>query len=113
MNPQPVTNAHKSVPHRLNHRPDMSDLTNHKASHNFSLTQARDLDRYTPAISSKLNIYDQARVVEPMLVFGRRFIDFNGQRPRFSPAGMDMDCSRKITGLAFTKPVKKFYPQNL
>lgn len=107
------TNAHFSAQYRLDAQPNLSSQFNHKGSHNFALTHARDLERYTPALSSKTNIYDQTRVVEPLNYFGLRFIQGDDTRQRFNPAGMNMENSRPITGQAFTKPVVKQYPQNI
>lgn len=112
MNPSPISNAHHSMSRISDTKPDMSAQFNLKSSYNFALANDRSNDRYTPAISSKLNYFDQSRVVEPMLVFGTQYSHWKEQKPMFSPAGMDMDVSRKMTGLAFTKPVKKMYAQN-
>ena len=113
MNPQPVSNTHFSAQYRLDAQPNLSSQFSHTRTYNYALEHSRDLDRYTPAISSKTNIYDQTRVVEPLNYFGLRFIKGDDTRQRFFPAGMDMVNSRPITGEAFTKPVVKHYPQNL
>lgn len=110
--PIPTTNAQHSLSRRFDTQPDRSAQFNNTGSYNFALTKSREYDRYTPAISSKLNVVDQSRIVEPMIVYGTRLIQWNGQRPLFSPSGMYKDATTKITGLAFTKPVKKMYAQN-
>jgi hypothetical protein len=112
-NPSPVSNAHHSKPFRLDAQPDLSVQFAHFDTYNIDLTQMRDLDRYKTAYSSKLNIYDPARIVSPANYFGVKFIEPNPEGQRFSPAGMDMVNSRKQTGSSFTKPFKKFFPQNL
>lgn len=109
-----VSNFHKAALLRNNDtKPNLSEQFNHKGSYNFALTQARYLERYTPAISSKLNIYDETRVVSPTNYLGIRFIKDDYVQRRYSPAGMDMTNSRKITGEAFTTPFPKMFPQNL
>jgi hypothetical protein len=113
MNPSPVSNAHHSLPFRLKAQPDLSVQFAHFDSYNVELTKMRDLARYTPALSSKTLIYDPTRIVSPANYFGVKFIEPCAEGQRFSPAGMDMVNSRKQTGLAFTKPFRKFFPQNL
>lgn len=114
MNPNLTSNFHKvAVLQNADTKPNLSDQYNHKGSYNFALTQARDLDRYYTAISSKLNIYDETRVVSPTNYLGVRFIKDDSVTKRYSPAGMDMVNSRKITGEAFTTPFPKMFPQNL
>ena len=110
---RPTTNAHFHTEHRTNAQPDRSTQFAHFNTYNFALTKERDLARYKTAYSSRLNIYDQTRVVEPRNYYGTRFIEPNGEEIRYSPAGMDMVNSRQSNPFSFTKPAPRMYPQNL
>lgn len=111
--PRVTSNAHHTLQHRLQVKNDLSEQLSHTHQYSYALTNARDQSRYYPALSSKLNIFDNSRTVSPLNYFGRRFIEPNDMTQHYSPAGMNMENSRRITGIAFTKPQKLFYPQNL
>jgi hypothetical protein len=113
MNTQPISNASFSSQYRLDAQPNLSSQLGYDTSYNAVLTKERDLARYYTSLSSKNNIYDQSRIVSPLNYFGVRFIEGDDTRQRFSPAGMNMENSRKISGVGFTKPVVRHYPQNL
>lgn len=113
MNTQPTTNTHFSSQHRLGVQPNMSDVTSMFKSYNPLLTQQRDLERYTPALSSKTLIFDQSRVTEPLNYYGTRYIRYVDPTVKYHPAGMDGRNSTRATGEAFTKPMQKHYPQNV
>ena len=107
------SNSHLSSDYRLERKPDMSQMTNYVDSYNVALTEQRHLDRYRTVFSSRLNIFDNARTVEPSNKFGVHHIPYISPRVRYSPAGMDMVNSREITGQSFTKPFVSKFPQNL
>jgi hypothetical protein len=67
--PRPTSNAHQLAQHRLQVKNDMSEQLAHTHQYSYALTKARDLDRYYPAISSKLNIFDNSRTVSPLNYF--------------------------------------------
>lgn len=110
---RPKSNAHFHNEHRLNAQPDRSTQISHYDSYNFALTKERDLARYKTAYSSKLNIYDQTRVVEPRNYYGIRFIEGNDKTQRYATAGMNGENSRHSNPFSFTKPAPRMYPQNL
>lgn len=115
MNTQPraTTNTHHTAAHRHQIRNDLSEQLSHQSSFNAYLTQMRDLDRYKTVYSSKLNVFDNSRTVSPTNYFGRAFGDAINPTQLFSPAGMDMVNSRRITGEAFTKPAPRIFQQVL
>jgi hypothetical protein len=108
-----MSNAHLTTDYRLERKPDMSSQISHMNSHNFALTKSRDLDRYRTVFSSKLNIFDNSRTVPNTNYFGIRQIHDIDRRQLFSPAGMNMENSRPMTGAAFTKTWRPTFPQNL
>jgi hypothetical protein len=94
---KPTTNAHMTAQYRLDRKPDMSSQLSHFNTYNFALTKTRDLDRYRTVYSSKLNVFDNSRTVEPTNFFGVRFIHDIDRRQLFSPAGINMENSRQQT----------------
>lgn len=110
---QPKSNAHLSPQYRTGAKPDYSAMTTYVDAYNTALTRQRDLDRYRTAYSDRTNIYDNARTTQPSNYFGTHMIRYINPQQRFSPAGMDMENSRVISGEAFTKTFKSQYPQNL
>ena len=107
-----TTNSHLTSDVRLDRKKDLSQILSYHNSYNVDLTRERDLNRYKTGYSDKTNIYDQSRVVEPLKNFGTRFIRYINPTVKYYPAGMDGINSTKATGMAFTKPVQKSYPQN-
>lgn len=103
------TNVHFSSEYRNNVQPNLSSQFSHNSTFNAALTKERDLSRYRTAYSDRTNIFDNARTVSPANYFGKRFVRNYDRVQHYSPAGMDMDNSRVITGEAFTKPVVKTF----
>lgn len=111
---QPTSNSFVFSQSRLGVKPDMSDVLSFDKSYNRQLTKVRDLERgNVPALSSKTLIYDQSRVVSPMNYYGTKFIDGTDSVYRHNPAGIDGRNSTRATGMAFTQPFKRQFPQNL
>lgn len=111
---QPTTNFNQFSQFRLGVQPDMSDVLSFEKSFNPDLTIVRDLQRgNVPALDSKTLIYDQSRIVSPTNYYGTRFINFKDPIVIYNPAGLDNINSTKATGVSFTKPFKRQFPQTL
>lgn len=107
-----TTNSHLTSDFRLDRKKDLSQTLSYFNSYNVDLTRMRDLDRYRTGYSDKTNIFDQSRVVSPTNYYGTRFIRYVDNTVKYYPAGMDGRNSTRGTGMAFTKPMQKSYPQN-
>lgn len=105
--PVPTSNKNFSTQYRMGARPDYSEMT--RESYSQKLNRERDLQPYRTVWSSKLNVYDQSRVIAPMNRFGVKFGTYNSPRVQYSPAGFDGVNNTRATGESFTKPFVKRY----
>jgi hypothetical protein len=111
---QPTTNFNVFGQYRNGVKPNMTDRLSMTYNNQTSITTQHDIKRgNVPAIDSKTLIFDQSRVVSPMNYFGTKFIRYVDPTRRINPAGIDGRNSTVITGLPFTKPFVKSFPQNL
>lgn len=111
---QPTTNANVFSQYRLGVKSDMSDRLKMTTNSQTQLKTVRDLERgNTPAISSKTLIYDQSRIVSPTNYYGTRFIRNIDPYYKINPAGIDGRNSTTQSGVSFTKPFVKAFPQYL
>lgn len=110
---QPASNGHQSRDVRMNVQPNMSDVLSYHDNYNVALSRERYMDRYTPALSSKTLIYDQARVTSPPNRYGTRLIRYVDPTVIYRPAGMDgVNSTRQSGEPMFPQPHRVFYPQN-
>jgi hypothetical protein len=107
----PTSNRHFTQTRRDEIDPNLSRITPLE-SHTGTMERHYEayLDRYSPPWSSKLNIFDNARTVEPQNVFGRKYIPYRDDYVHLTPAGMFNQTQPKPLSYSMTtKPfVKKF-----
>ena len=107
-----TNNFHHTYERRYQTQPNMSAQINLHETANNDVTMDVYNSRYMAGVSSKLNIFDNTRTVEPQLCFGVRHIDFIDPTQRWHPAGMLGQNITEATGKAFTKPVRKHWAEN-
>jgi hypothetical protein len=107
----PTSNRHFTQARRDEIDPNLSRCTPLE-SHTGTMERHYEayLDRYAPPWSSKLNIFDNARTVEPQNVFGRKYIPYRSDYVNLNPQGMFNQIHQKpITYAMTTKPIPKRY----
>lgn len=110
-----TNNSHKHKDFLYDTRPNMSAVTSHYNSHSARITRERYDSGYVPALSSKLNIYDQTRQGPLPVIYGTHFIRYVPPTVIHRPAGLLGQNNTKATGEPlFPKQFRGIvYPQNV